>query len=175
MESQPLKPLAGVVFPATTVSLTTGGTIELGRPGEHWTLIVIYRGKHCGRCKKYLNTLQSMQADWKHAGFDIVTLSADSLARAQDDIEQFGWDFPVGYNLSETDMRRLGLYISDPLDDNEAQGRFAEPAIFVLRPDATIQIVAISNGPAARPALDELLDGMIFTKNNNKPPRGMVR
>ena len=79
------------------------------------------------------------------------------------DIEEFGWTFDVGYNLQEEQMRRMGLYISDPLSNNETDRRFAEPGVFCIKPDGTTQIVAISNGPAARPDLDELLDGMVFT------------
>jgi hypothetical protein len=44
----------------------------------------------------------------------------------------------------------------------------------VIRPDGSQIIVAISNGPAVRPELAELLDGMIFNKNNDRPPRGTV-
>jgi len=32
--------------------------------------------------------------------------------------------------------------------------------------------VDISNGPASRPDLEELLDGMIFNIDNNRPVRG---
>jgi hypothetical protein len=44
----------------------------------------------------------------------------------------------------------------------------------VIRPDGSLLLVAISNGPSARPELAELLDGMVFTKENNRPPRGTV-
>ncbi len=169
------KPEAGARFPTLNVTLTSGESVTVGEPGDGWHLLIIYRGKHCGRCKKYLNTLETLQDQWRSAGFGITTVSADSLEKAQADIEQFGWSFPVGYGLSEPDMRRLGLYISDPLTPDEADGRFAEPAVFCLRPDATVQIAALSNGPSARPDLAELLDGMIFTIDNNKPARGTVR
>jgi hypothetical protein len=70
-------------------------------------------------------------------------------------------------------MKKLGVYISEPLSPDEADAPFAEPATFVLRPDGAVQIAAISNGPAARPDLAELLDGMIFTLENDRPARGM--
>ena len=69
-------------------------------------------------------------------------------------------------------MRALGLYISDPLSEAETTDRFAEPGAFGIRPDGTLMLVDISNGPAARPDLDELLDGMIFNIENNRPVRG---
>ncbi|MCZ2720959.1 redoxin domain-containing protein [Marinomonas sp. 15G1-11] len=173
MNSQ--KVAAGVILPEfSAVSVETGAPVNIGAASGKWQLIVVYRGKHCGRCKKYLNTLQSMQTAWNDAGFDIMTVSADSREKAQLDVAEFGWTFPISCELSETEMRKLGLYISEPLSANEADGRFSEPGVFCLRPDGTVQIVALSNGPAARPDLAELLDGMIFTINNERPARGTV-
>lgn len=164
---------AGVVLPEfSAVSVESGEKIKIGAASGRWQLIVIYRGKHCPRCKKYLNILQEMQTAWHDAGFDIITLSADSREKAQSDVDEFGWSFPVACGLAESEMRKLGLYVSDPLSVNEADGRFAEPAVFCLRPDGTVQVVAISNNPAARPDLTELLNGMVFNIKNDRPPRG---
>lgn len=174
MSNQPGKPIAGVALPSFTVSNLDGTTQTLVTPSSRWTLLVIYRGKHCGRCKKYLNTLELMKDEWDAAGFDIVAVSADSVEKAKQDIAEFGWTFPVTARLAESDMRKLGLYISDPLTPDEADARFAEPAVFCLRPDTSVQIATISNGPSARPDLAELLDGMIFTINHGKPARGTV-
>lgn len=166
---------AGVTFPSfSALSVDSGEKIEIGKASGKWQLVIVYRGKHCARCKKYLNTLEQMQTAWHDAGFSIMTVSADSREKAQADIAEFGWTFPVACELSEDEMRKLGLYISEPLSPNEADGLFAEPAVFCLRPDGTVQIVAISNGPSARPDLGELLDGMIFTINKERPPRGTV-
>ena len=166
---------AGVALPQfSAVSVDTGETLEIAVPSGKWQLIVVYRGKHCGRCKKYLNSLHTMQSAWYDAGFDVIAVSADSREKAQMDVAEFGWTFPLACELAESEMKKLGLYISDPLSPDEADGRFAEPAVFVLRPDGAVQIAALSNGPAARPELAELLDGMIFTIKNDRPARGMV-
>lgn len=169
------KPAAGEPFTPLALTLTNGQSLTVGNPSTRWQLFIVYRGRHCSRCKKYLNILQGMQEQWQAAGFDIATVSADSLEKAQSDVAEFGWTFPVGYGLSDADMKQLGVYISEPLSADEADGRFAEPAVFVLRPDTTIQIAALSNGPSARPDLAELLDGMIFTITHNKPARGTVK
>ena len=139
-----------------------------------WFLLVVYRGKHCGRCKKYLNNLEAMQSDWRELGFNMLVVSADSVENANSDKNEYGWTFDMACELSESDMQRLGLYISDPLTPEETDRRFAEPAVFCIRPDNTVQIAAISNGPSARPDLTELLDGMQFTIEHNKPARGTV-
>lgn len=168
------KPIAGIAIPELTFPKLGGGSLSIGGKRENWTLFIVYRGKHCGRCKKYFAILEKMQNDWRTAGFDIVTVSADPEEKAKADVAEFGWSFDVGYDLSEAQMQELNVYISDPLTPDETDRRFSEPAVFCIRPDGTIQIAAISNGPAARPDLAELLDGMIFTIEHDKPARGQV-
>ncbi|WP_417270164.1 peroxiredoxin family protein [Celeribacter sp.] len=166
------KPIAGDILSPITLPKLGGGEIVLGGARENWSLIVVYRGKHCSRCKKYLNILNDMRQKWHDAGFDIAVVSADTQEKAQADRDELGWGFDIGYNLTEEQMARLGVYVSDPLTPTETDRRFAEPGVFVLRPDGSILLISISNGPSARPDLEELLDGMIFTVENNRPPRG---
>ncbi len=168
------KPNAGGQLPKMSFPKLGGGTIDVGGPRDRYTLLVIYRGKHCGRCKKYLAILEGLKSDWEDAGFDVFAVSADSAAKAQADVDEFSWSFSVGYDLTEPQMRALGVYVSDPLSPQEADRRFAEPAVFCVRPDGVVQIVCLSNGPAARPDLNELLDGMKFNIANDRPARGMA-
>ena len=166
------KPVAGGLLPKMSIARLGGGSLDVGGRRDGWSLFIVYRGKHCGRCKKYLNGLEAVKSDWEKAGFEIAVVSADPEEKAVADKAEYGWSFDIGYDLSEAQMRELGLYVSDPLTPEETDRRFAEPGVFCVRPDGTIQIAAISNGPAARPELAELLDGMIFTINNDKPARG---
>lgn len=168
------KPTAGSMLTPMTLPKLGGGEISLGGPRENWSLLVVYRGKHCGRCKKYLNILNDMADAWQQAGFDVTAISADPLEKAAADRDEFGWEFDIGYDLSEEQMAKLGVYVSDPLTPSETDRRFAEPATFVTKPDGSLLLVSISNGPSARPDLAELLDGMIFTKQNDRPARGTV-
>ncbi|WP_298256264.1 redoxin domain-containing protein [uncultured Litoreibacter sp.] len=168
------KPEAGHILEPLTFPKLGGGDLTVGGPSERWTLLVVYRGKHCPKCKTYLNILEGMRDQWDDAGFEIAVVSADPLEKASADAAEFGWGFDLGYGLTEDQMASLGLYVSEPLSAAETYSRFAEPGTFVLRPDGSLLLVAISNGPAARPDLPVLLDGMIFTKENDRPPRGTV-
>jgi peroxiredoxin len=168
------KPNAGGALPEMTFAKLGGGSLSVGGPRDRYTLFVVYRGKHCGRCKRYLASLDAMLADWDAAGFDVTVVSADPEVKAQRDVDEFGWSFDLGYGLSEAQMEALGVYISDPLSPDETDRRFSEPAVFCVRPDGVIQIVCLSNGPAARPDLAELLDGMKFNIANDRPARGTV-
>lgn len=168
------KPVAGTVLSKMSFPKLGGGELSIGGTKENWTLLVVYRGKHCPRCKKFLNNLNAMRDKWTEAGFDICVVSADTEAKANADQMEFGWNFELGYGLSEEQMGTLGLYVTEPLSDAETDRRFAEPGVFVIRPDGSLLLIALSNGPSARPDLAELLDGMIFTKENDRPPRGTV-
>lgn len=168
------KPVPGEKLAPMQFPKLGGGVLEIGGTRENWTLFVVYRGKHCPRCKAYLNTLDAMAADWADAGIDIAVVSADPEEKAKIDLEEFGWGFPLGYGMNEDQMHQLGLYVSDPLSPDETDRRFAEPGVFVLWPDGTQFLISISNGPSARPDLAQLLDGMIFSQRMNRPPRGTV-
>ena len=164
----------GALLPTMSFPMLGGGELSVGGPSDRWMLFIVYRGKHCGRCIVYLGQLEKMKDDWEAAGFDIAVVSADTAEKAAADQAAFGWTFDIGHDLTEQQMADLGVYISDPLSPTETDRRFAEPAVFCIRPDGSIQIAAISNGPSARPDLAELLDGMIFTIENDRPARGTV-
>ncbi len=171
---QNYKPAVGT--PIANISLPTvgGGTMTVGGKRERHQFFVVYRGKHCPRCKRHLNKLQKMLPEFEEAGIDVLVASADPIDKSLADQDEFGWEFDLAYDLREDQMRELGVYVTDPISPNETDRRFAEPASFFILPDGTTQIVILSNGPAARPDLEELLDGMKFNISNNRPTRGMA-
>ncbi|MBD8878834.1 redoxin domain-containing protein [Roseibium polysiphoniae] len=165
------KPHVGAPIEPTSFPSLSGDTISIGQPKDRWTMLFVYRGKHCPRCKRYLNKLNAVLPAWTEV-MDVLVVSADTKEKAQADMDEFGWDFDLCYGMSEAQMRALGLYVSEPLSEAETTENFAEPGAFAIRPDGTLMLVDISNGPAARPDLEELLDGMIFNITNNRPVRG---
>ncbi|MEO9651867.1 MAG: redoxin domain-containing protein [Roseobacter sp.] len=165
------KPNVGQAVGDFSFSTTDGKQISVGQAKDRWTMLFVYRGRHCPRCKRFLNKLDKALAAWT-AKMDVLVISGDTLEKAKADKEEFGWSFDLGYGLTEAEMRSLGLYVSDPLSEAETTSRFAEPGAFGIRPDGTLMLVDISNGPAARPDLEELLDGMTFNIDNNRPVRG---
>ncbi|WP_424927477.1 redoxin domain-containing protein [Amaricoccus tamworthensis] len=147
------------------------GAVTIGQPKERWTMLFVYRGAHCPRCKRFLAKLDAALPSWTEV-MDVVVVSADTREKALADREEFGWSFDLCYGLTVPQMRSLGLYVSEPLSEAETTGAFAEPGAFGIQPDGTLMLVDISNGPAARPDLVELLDGMKFNIKNNRPVRG---
>ncbi len=166
------KPQVGVApEPMEFPLVGSEGMRSVGAASERWTMLFVYRGRHCPRCKRFLNKLDAAIEDWT-ARLDVIVVSSDTKEKASADLAEFGWRFDLCYGLTEPNMRELGLYVSDPLSEAETTDRFAEPGAFAFRPDGSLMLVDISNGPAARPDLEELLDGMIFNIENDRPVRG---
>lgn len=166
------KPMVGAsVTPMTLPCIGGAETIKIGGAKPRWSMLFVYRGRHCPRCKRFLNILNAVLPDWT-AHMDVIVASADTAEKARADRDEFGWNFDLCYGLKEDQMRALGLYVSAPLSAAETTTNFAEPGAFAIRPDGTLMLVDISNGPAARPDLEELLDGMIFNIENDRPTRG---
>lgn len=171
-----MKLKAGDRFPKIAVSRLGGGEVVLGEPqnGRDWQLVVVYRGKHCPICTRYLGEINAVYEQLNDLGIDVVAVSADSLEKAEEHTALVEPSFTVGYGLTESQMEQLGLYISEPRSDAETDRPFAEPGLFVINDDGALQVVDISNAPFARPNLDSLAMGLGFIRNpeNNYPIRG---
>jgi len=167
---------AGQSFPDIIVPNIQGGTIKLASlsASNDWRLVVVYRGKHCPLCTNYLKELNELLPELNALGVDVIAVSADSEARAKQQINEIKPNFEVGYNLSIEQMQKLGLYISLPRSAQESDQPFAEPGLFVINADNNIQLVDISNAPFVRPDLNSLLMGLKYIRNpnNHYPIRG---
>lgn len=169
--TRPVKLAAGGQFPPLHWPAIDGGRIDPNAQ-DGWRLLIVYRGKHCPLCKKYLGRLQELREDFAQAGIWFAAISADPLDRAKSNAQENGWTFPVGAELSPEEMRQLGLYVSHPRSPQETDRDFAEPGVFALNPNGTLQIVDVSNAPFARPELENLLSGLKFIQDKDYPIRG---
>lgn len=167
---------AGSTFPKMTLPKVGGGEIELASPhGENdWQLVVVYRGKHCPLCTRYLTELSALNNEFKKLGVKVVAVSGDPEEKTSAHMESIGPTFPVGYGLGIDQMKALGLYISHPRSPQETDRPFAEPGIFVINAGGKVQVTDISNAPFARPDLETLHSGLAFIRDpaNNYPIRG---
>ena len=171
---------AGDKFPRINVKTLNGEEVILGVPknGATWQLVVVYRGKHCPLCTKYLAAIAEMKDAFLDAGVDIVAVSADTKEKAKEQAQdKLGLTFDVGYDLSIEQMQELGLYISNPRSPEETDRPFAEPGVFVVNEDFNLHVVDISNNPFVRPELNALLSGLNWIRDasNNYPIRGTYK
>ena len=168
---------AGGAFPSIEAKLLNGETVKLGSPGNglDWQMVVVYRGRHCPLCTRYLNQLQGAVESLKSIGVDLIAVSGDSKDQLESHMSQLDVNFPIAYGLSLEQMKELGVYISDPRSPAETDHPFAEPGLFVVNSEGTIVVVDISNNPFVRPELQTLVNGLAWIRdpNNNYPIRGM--
>lgn len=150
--------------------------MDLGaRPDDmDWLMVVVYRGKHCPLCTRYLNLLEGYQEQLKDLRVGLVAVSADSKVQLEGQLEKLEVSFPIYYGLSVEQMQRLGVYISHPRSPQETDHPFAEPGLFVIDEQGQVQVVDLSNNPFVRPDLDQLVSGLAWIRNpdNNYPIRG---
>lgn len=167
---------AGDLFPSLELPTLDGDKLSIGTPqaGFDWRMVVVYRGKHCPLCTRYLNEVEKLKDEFFKLGIDIVAVSADSQAQASAHMEKLLVSYPLAYGLSTEQMKQLGLYISHPRSAQETDHPFAEPGLFVINDKGQAQVLDISNGPFVRPELGVLLSGLAFIRNpqNNYPIRG---
>jgi peroxiredoxin len=163
--------MPGEKMPRMTLPAVDGGEAQLGGGGG-WQVAVVYRGRHCPLCRKYLKTLDGLLEDFRETGAEVIALSGDPRQRAEEEAAEEGWRFPVACELSENQMRALGLYISEPRSAQETDRPFPEPGLFVTNRHGVLQIVDISNAPFARPDLQGVLNGLKFIQEKDYPIRG---
>lgn len=164
MSTEILQP--GEVFPQLTVSTLEHGALNIGKPnsGYDWKMVIIYRGKHCPLCTKYLNELNQLLPEFNKHGVDVIAVSADSEENAREHTNEINPSFPVAYDLSIEQMQELGLFISESRLGMDAQRPFAEPGLFIINEEGHVQILDISNVPFARPNLNSMLMGINFLR-----------
>jgi len=165
------KQQAGGAMPAIAVAKVDGGEIKIGA-GPGWQMVVVYRGKHCPICRRYLKALNGLLDDFRAIGTEVVAVSADPREKAESEAAEEGWRFAVGYGMTPEQMRLLGLYISEPRSPQETDRPFPEPGLFVVNPEGRAQIIDISNAPFARPDLQGVLNGLKFVQEKRYPIRG---
>lgn len=174
MSNQKLQP--GSVFPTIKLNTLDNQEVDLNakKEGCDWKLVVVYRGKHCPLCVKYLNTLEQHREALHALNVDVAAVSADREEQLREFSEKLDVNFPIHYGLTLEQMNTLGLYVSSPRSEQENDHLYPEPAIIVINGEGLVHIVSMSNNPFIRPEIGELVAGISWLKNpeNNYPIRG---
>ena len=164
--------------PALKFELVGGGHWDLfeQKPAQ-FTMVVFYRGLHCPVCRKYTGELNSMIGELDKRGVSTVVTSTDSQERAAQARAQWGLgSLQVGYGVSIDKAREWGLYVSSGRGKTSAgveePSLFAEPGLFLVRPDRSLYWASISTMPFARPHFAEIAQAIDFAIAKNYPARG---
>jgi len=101
-----------------------------------------------------------------------VAASTDTQERAQQSKTEWGIEhLPIAYGLSVEQARAWGLFISAGIKDGEPP-LFAEPGLFLIRPDQTLYAASIQTMPFARPSFSDVLAAVKFVTEKDYPARG---
>ena len=159
--------------PALDLPLLGGGRFNLAdRQPRSFTMVVAYRGLHCPICKTYIRDLDRKLDDFVQKGVDVVAISTDTKERAEQSKSEWGIErLPIAYGLSIEKAREWGLFISASIKENEP-ALFAEPGLYLVRPDGTLYAASIQTMPFARPSFSEVLAAVDFVTQKNYPARG---
>jgi len=164
--------------PALNVPTLDHGVFDLAADAaEHFSLLVFYRGLHCPICAKYLLELARLVPEFEKRGVKVMALSSDTQERARQMADKL--DAPglrMGYGLPLDVARQWGLYISTSRGVTsigiEEPALFAEPAVYIVRPDSTLYYGAVQTMPFARPNFADLVGAIDFALAKNYPARG---
>jgi peroxiredoxin len=169
---------AGADFPALPVH-GDDDIVDISKPtgDADWQMVVVYRGRHCPLCTKFLNTLPEFRQRLTDIGIDVAAVSGDSREQLDEHRTRLDVNFPLYHGLTEEQMLELGLYISIPRSEQETDHNFAEPGLFVINTDGQVQVVDQSNNPFARPDIEVLVSGLEWIRKpeNNYPVRGTFK
>ena len=169
--TQTLTPQSQV--PDITLPLVGGGEFDLANAkADNFHILVVYRGVHCPKCKAQLKEIEADFMDLAIDGFNVVAISMDSEERAQRAKDE--WEIenlPIAYGLDISTAKAFGLFISDAISDKEPH-HFAEPGIFVVRPDGSLYAQYIQNSPFGRVPMKEITGGLKYVVEHDYPVRG---
>ena len=120
---------AGSQIPDIYFSLINGSSIRLSEETSNWTLLMVYRGLHCPICKDYAVKFENKLSKLQDINTQLILISADPKEQAKIFAEELNLKSKIGYGLTIDQMRKLGLYLSEPRP-NEVDIYFLSPVCF---------------------------------------------
>lgn len=168
-----MKPLEKV--PEIKVKTLQGKEWVLSRQKpRHFTMIVFYRGHHCPVCRHYIHELSVQLPEFEKRGVEVIAVSSSSKEKAtQSQNEWHTQDLLIGYDYPVDEARKLGLFISKAVKENEP-AFFFEPALLLISRDGTLYSIALQSIPFARPHFKDVIASLDYILRENYPPRGEV-
>jgi peroxiredoxin len=135
-------------------------------------MVVFFRGLHCPICRGQLRELDRGLDKLSEKGIDVIALSGDTRDRTQQLHEEWRLErLPLGFGLTEPDMRAWGLFVSHGISEDEP-ALFNEPGLFLIHSDGTVFYESLLSMPVGRPSLDELLAAVDYWTTHGYPARG---
>ena len=141
----------GDQFPALTVTLAGGGTLQLPDAlAGHFGVILLYRGSWCPYCNAQLRVFQRAHDALAAVDARVVALSVDDEATTQALIAKHGLQFPVGHSADARAVAAAtGAFVNDdPL--------YLQSTGFVLDLTGRVIVSVYSSGAIGRLVPDDV-------------------
>ena len=141
----------GDQFPALTVTLAGGGTLQLPDAlAGHFGVILLYRGSWCPYCNAQLRAFQRAHDALAAVDARVVALSVDDEATSQAFIAKHGLQFPVGHSADARAVAAAtGAFVNDdPL--------YLQSTGFVLDLTGRVIVSVYSSGAIGRLVPDDV-------------------
>jgi peroxiredoxin len=144
---------------------------------KNFTLVLFYRGLHCGACRQQLKEVEEKVEAFRALGVRVIAVSADSRDRAEATAVRWGIDqLTLCWGLTLDQARAWGLYVSEgrgvSKEGIEEPAFFVEPAMFLVKPDNSLFAGIVQTMPFARPRLDDVLKAIGYVIETGMEPRG---
>lgn len=139
---------------------------------SRFTMVVFYRGVHCGFCRRYLQELENLVPSFAEIDVEAIAVSCDDRERAEK--AKRDWElnrFPIAYGLTLDQAMEWGLFISTGIKSDQPD-YFPEPGLFLIEPVGIVAAAYVQSWPFARPRLADIRDAIVFGGERNKPARG---
>ena len=141
----------GDQFPALTVTLAGGGTLQLPDAlAGHFGVILLYRGSWCPYCNAQLRAFQRAHDALAAVDARVVALSVDDEATTQAFIAKHDLQFPVGHSADPRAVAAAtGAFVNDdPL--------YLQSTGFVLDLTGRVIVSVYSSGAIGRLVPDDV-------------------
>jgi peroxiredoxin len=141
----------GDQFPALTVTLAGGGTLQLPDAlAGHFGVILLYRGSWCPYCNAQLRAFQRAHDALAAVDARVVALSVDDEATTQAFIAKHGLQFPVGHSADARAVAAAtGAFVNDDPPYLQSTG-------FVLDLTGRVIVSVYSSGAIGRLVPDDV-------------------
>jgi peroxiredoxin len=148
-------------FPALTLNLGGGETLQLPLPGEY-TVVLLYRGGWCPYCNAQLRSFQRAQDKLAEVGARVVALSIDYEETTQATIARHGLTFPVGHGADARAVAAATGALVNP------DAGYIESTGFVVKPDGQVAVSVYSSNAIGRLVPDDVLGLIRYLRESER-------
>jgi peroxiredoxin len=152
---------AGDAFPALSVDVAGGGTMQLPDAlAGSFGVVLLYRGSWCPYCNAQLRAFQRAADRLTGAGVKVIALSVDDPATTQDLITKHGLTFPIGHSIDARQVAELtGAFVN-------AEPEYLQSTGFLLDPNGAVLVSVYSSGAIGRLVPEDVLGFVAYLRED---------